>query len=497
MIPILYSPSERKFNTNGIGRLTGATSCIVVEEKNGEFELEMEISISSPFYGSIQLGSVIGVTTCRNGKIQGFDVYSIEKKDDFTAVINAAHVSYRSAYIPIKPFSATGASNSINSIASHVAVDSPFTLSTDLDDTSKKFDISVPKTMRACLSGDDDDSFVGVFEGELEYDNFSIKVLKNRGKDNGVELRRGKNITELSSKSTTENMVTGVLPYWADGNDSNVALGDVQYAEGHEKWENEHILPLDLSSEFDSKPTSSQLNSKAIDYLKDNSETKIEDTIELSFVDLTHTEEYKDIAPLEAVSLCDTVRVVYPQLGISYKTKVIHLEWDVLAEETSKIKLGDPEKSIINLMSDNTSDIDYITDENTKLVSKVDKVEEDVGDAVVKIDETATKVDNMEDTVININGDVTSLESRVEQNEETVKQVNSYFTFKGNGLEISTNNSNIKTVYSADGFSIVDSNTGTVLAKATSGRFNCSNGLGVNDWAIEQHGNALNIFRKK
>lgn len=500
MIPILFSPSETNFTTNGIGRLTGVTSCVVTEERNEGYELEMEIAISSPFFGSIKLGSLIGVKPCRNGTIQAFEVYEIEKRVDNTASIRAMHISYRTMYIPIKPFSATGIQNVINSLKNNCAVTSKFNVTTDLTDTSKKFSISVPQTMRYCLSGDEDESLVSIFDGEMLYDNFNIKILKARGSDTGVELRRGKNVTDLTVTTNTEDMITGILPYWADNNDSNVVIGDIQYTSTHSDWANEQIIPCDLSNQFDSKPSVSSLNSKAKEYLEkeDNKDViKPEETIELSFVDLTHTEDYKDIAPLEAVSLCDTVRVVYPQLGVSYKTKVTYLEWDVLAEETVSIKLGDPEKSIINTIVDNTSTVGYITGETQKISNKVVEVEETVGDAVVKIGDVEVKLEDTQVTIQDINGDVTDLEGRVSANEETVKQVNSYFTFKNTGLEIATDGSTVKTVYSADGFSIVDSNTEVTLAKATSGQFNCINGLGVNDWAIEQNDNSLNIFRKR
>jgi phage-related protein len=41
MIPILYDKDETEFKTNGLGRLSDAISCIVTEERNGIYELEM------------------------------------------------------------------------------------------------------------------------------------------------------------------------------------------------------------------------------------------------------------------------------------------------------------------------------------------------------------------------------------------------------------------------------------------------------------------------
>ena len=42
MIPILFDSDEENFTSNGIGRLSDAISCVVLEERNGRYELEME-----------------------------------------------------------------------------------------------------------------------------------------------------------------------------------------------------------------------------------------------------------------------------------------------------------------------------------------------------------------------------------------------------------------------------------------------------------------------
>ena len=55
MIPILYESTETTFTSNGIGRLSDAVSCVVTEERNGPYELEMEYPVSGIHYDDIQL----------------------------------------------------------------------------------------------------------------------------------------------------------------------------------------------------------------------------------------------------------------------------------------------------------------------------------------------------------------------------------------------------------------------------------------------------------
>ena len=42
MKPILFESTETEFISNGIGRLADAITCTVLEERNGQYELEMQ-----------------------------------------------------------------------------------------------------------------------------------------------------------------------------------------------------------------------------------------------------------------------------------------------------------------------------------------------------------------------------------------------------------------------------------------------------------------------
>lgn len=56
MIPILYEKTETTFASNGLGRLVDCTRCLVTEERNGVYEVEFDIPITSPMYPEISKG---------------------------------------------------------------------------------------------------------------------------------------------------------------------------------------------------------------------------------------------------------------------------------------------------------------------------------------------------------------------------------------------------------------------------------------------------------
>ena len=43
---LLFDQNEEAFTSNGLGALPDATSCIVTEERNGEYEVEMEYPLT-------------------------------------------------------------------------------------------------------------------------------------------------------------------------------------------------------------------------------------------------------------------------------------------------------------------------------------------------------------------------------------------------------------------------------------------------------------------
>ncbi len=55
MIPILFSENSNTFTTNGIGRLSDVISCVVTEERNGQFELAMVYPADGKHFGDITL----------------------------------------------------------------------------------------------------------------------------------------------------------------------------------------------------------------------------------------------------------------------------------------------------------------------------------------------------------------------------------------------------------------------------------------------------------
>lgn len=337
MIPILYGETETSFTSNGIGRLADAIFCEVQEELNGLYELTMTYPQNGIHAESIAERMFIYAKPNQVSNPQPFRIYKVTKQAiGKRLIINAQHLSYDLNGFPVAPFTATGVTPALTGLVSNSLLTNPFSVWTDITNTTSRYSQTVPASFRERLGGVRG-SILDTFGGEFEWDMFTIKLHAHRGQNNGVTIRYGKNLTEFTNERSTESFYTGALAYWEE--EDQMVSGTVQYIQDHASYPNEKILILDASQDFDAPPTSGQLDSYAADYIVNNRiGLPFKDNLTINFVPLWQTEEYKNIAPLERVSLGDTITVVYKEFNVSMK--VISYYFDVLKDRYSSIELG-------------------------------------------------------------------------------------------------------------------------------------------------------------
>lgn len=351
MIPVLYEENTRVFTHNGIGRLTGAISCIVTEERNGSFELQMKYPQTGDFYKELKVSRIIWAIPADGKNEQGFRIYKITKPLNGIITVYAEHISYQLSSIPCARFSANSAAAALSGLKNHAAANCPFTFWTDVT-TSGAFAVEVPAGIRSKLGGSKG-SILDIYGGEWEWDNYDVKLRAKRGHDYGVVLRYGKNITDLNQEENITNTITGIYPYWQSWEDEGgyVELNQkVVLSDNANHFPYPRIAVVDCTDEFEEEPSQIELLNWAQNYIRKSGIGIPTVSISVSFVALWQTEEYKNIAPLERVGLCDTITVEYPELGVSAKAKIIKTTYNVLLERYDSIEIGDAKSSLINTL---------------------------------------------------------------------------------------------------------------------------------------------------
>lgn len=353
MKPILFPSTATEFTTQGLGALSDAISCIVTEERNGLYELEMQYPQSGIHFSEIQNRCIIYAIPSPYREAQPFRVYRITRPINGIAIIYAQHISYDLAGIPVNPFTAGSAAEALSGMASHAAVESPFSFWTDKS-TTANFSVLVPSASRSVLGGVES-SILDVYGGEYLFDKFLVRLYNQRGNDNGVVIRYGKNLTDVEQDTNISSVATGVLPYWV-GAEGELVQGNIVNVDG--TFDFVRIMTIDFSSDFENQPTASELETRAMQYIKSNKIGVPSVSISVSFVQLEQTEEYKDLALLEKCDLCDTVTVQFEALGINAKAEIVRIITDVLLERYESVEVGDIRANIAYTIADQQQKIE-------------------------------------------------------------------------------------------------------------------------------------------
>ena len=336
MIPILYSSiTEGTVPSHyGVGALIDCISCQVTEERNGSYELTLVYSVNGKYASEIQPNRFIKAKPNFTDDPQIFRIYKVGKTINGQFTVFAQHISYDLSGKIITGGTAgscTAACSLLQAKAGN------FTINTDKS-VSATFTITEPSSVRSWFGGKEG-SLLDVYgTGEWKYDNYTASLKLNRGSNRGVQIRYGKNLTDLSQELDMSNLVTGVYPYYIDP-DGNLTVG-TKVPTGL-SLDVTRDITIDFSQDVNpdsATPISTQLSNLATNYINNNVLTTITNSITLNFIQLT---DLKD-----RVDLCDTVAIYFEALGISATAKCITTVWDVLEDRYISTTFGSPRTNI-------------------------------------------------------------------------------------------------------------------------------------------------------
>lgn len=366
MIPILYDKYETAFTSNGLGRLADCISCTVTEERNGIYECQFTYPVTGEMFPEIQEGRIIAVIHDDAKDIQPFDIYGHSAPLNGVVTFYAHHISYRLGSVILKPMVASSCAATLADIPNNTYNPCPFTFWTDKS-VSASWENKVPSAVKAILGGQRG-SILDVYgKGEYKWDKFLVRLYVNRGNDNGVSIRYGVNLTDLKQDYDESGSYNAVAPYWVNSEDGTVVtltkgIVAVNAETRLVPWTTQSgeeitdragnpiyfevgvpvaTVPMDLSEAFETQPTEAQLEAEALRRLNSSEAWLPSENITVKFINLADTEEYRNVAALQRVSLCDRVSVYCGPLNVSaVKMQVIRVVYNVLTERYDEIELG-------------------------------------------------------------------------------------------------------------------------------------------------------------
>lgn len=356
----IFSEGSSNFTTNGLGSLPDCTSCIVTEERNGAYELELKYPITGLNYEEIRYNRIILAKPNQYSQSQPFRIYAISRPLNGIITVNAAHLSYDLSGYTVGPFTSGSIQSALQNLVSKSDAVCPFDFYTDVT-TEGSIGTLVPTSIRSLLGGSG--GILETYGGEFEFDIYTVKLLASRGHDRGVTIHYGKNLTDIKQDENCNNVYTAIRPYWFKTIDDYDVLVDLPEktisvidGAGYVK-----ILPVDFTSIFDelfegeerenNQPTIEELRAVAQYYIIQNNIGVPEVSLEVSFVQLTDSNEYKDLKLLEGVQLCDYVSVSFSKLGINAKAQCVKTVYNVLTQRYNSIQLGTVRNDLASTIS--------------------------------------------------------------------------------------------------------------------------------------------------
>lgn len=447
----IFEATATSFETNGLGYLPDVLECEVVEERNGEFELTMKYPTTGVRYSELEMRKLLLVKSNPYSDPQPFRIYEISKPINRVVTVYAEHISYDMSGIPVKPFTANEVGTALEGLKYYSAVECPFFFYTDKN-TSSNFKISVPKSLKSSLGGSDG-SILDVYGGEYEFDGFRVNLWNHRGMNRGVTIRYGKNLTSIEQEENCSNVYTGVYPYWYSDDEGLMELTQ-KIVQTPGTFNYQKVLVLDLSYEWDTKPTEEEILVRTERYIKDNNIGVPKVSIDVSFVNLTDSKEFEVANFFETIHLCDTVTVEFPELGVKATAKCIKTKYNPLTDKYTMISLGDAKPNFADTLTDNNDkladafdqildtelsnlkkDIDADLDETAEALRK--ETEDKLNEAEKEVNQRFTLVNErfaiLDDTIIDLDTDIGQKLASVGQNIDDIEgDINNLFTGMGN-----------------------------------------------------------------
>lgn len=364
----IYKPENTNFKANGDMPLL-PEKALVHATLNGAWSLELQHPIDGEGRWKYITEEAVVKVPSFNGE-QLFRIKHTEKAE--TGVSAAAEPVFMDAredcfLEDIRPTNKTG-QEALNLM---LAPNKKYSAKSDITVRSTAY--YEYKNFIEALNGNEDNSFINRWGGEIFFNNYEVIVNKKQGNDYGVQILYGKNIKKdgIQEEIDTREVVTRIFPKAYNGYKSTNPVD----SELINKYPTVKIATMtfdDVKMQQDASEedrangiiickTQKELDKALEEKCRQQYENGIDKpklSMSVEIVLLENTEEYREYKELEKVGLGDTVHCKHSKLGITTDARVIELEYDCLKKKTTQVELGDYKYNYFNNVTSAANRID-------------------------------------------------------------------------------------------------------------------------------------------
>nr|DAF76753.1 MAG TPA: tail protein [Caudoviricetes sp.] len=354
----LYENNTQDISKNGI--ILTPIECKITPKLNDTNELELihEIDKEGVYKKLQSYGGLIKVPTPDFEEDQLYRIYDYQKdSENKTITVYARHVFFDLAKKIIFNKSITGTNGQV--ALNRLLEDTNFTGYSNIN----KQDIRQYKTRTVlnAISGDEEDSFLSIFGGEIECNNYDLTINEKRGADRGIRVSFGYNLKSIQEDISWDEVVTRIYPYSGDINlgtntpyvdspliskypdvyEQVIEMSDITVKEVSEDADGNEFTDEDDTG-YDTIEEARQAMIDRCNKLYNDGADKITANYKVDMVSLRKTTAYKELGYdiFETIKLGDTVHCYNKNIDIEVDARCISYTWNCISEEYEEIELG-------------------------------------------------------------------------------------------------------------------------------------------------------------
>lgn len=365
----LFEKDATSFERMGIAVLK-PVSCIVHEEKNGDFSLEMVVAEDDELCREER---IVFAPTPKNGN-QPFRIYDVERQIGVEKRVKARHVFYDLLDNFLEDVRPTGnGAFALQRLLNETQYPSGFTGTSDIETSATAY--WEMKNPVEALIGTDENSFINRWGGVADRDKFTVTMRKNGGRDNAVRIRYGKNLESCGLHCNYENIVTRIMPTGLKADGQTLLKLPEKYVDSEHL--NDYNAPKVLRVHYSNIKVGEnegdyKTETEACAALRAAAKAEFENGADLpeitgsiSVVDLRQTREYEAVKALETIYPFDTLEVELPADNGTMSLVSVNMQaydYDCTTERYTKITIGEQNyvgdlvKTVLKKVSDTLSE---------------------------------------------------------------------------------------------------------------------------------------------
>lgn len=337
----VYERDATEVTVRGLG-IIRPYSCVVHEEKNGDYSVTMEIEKEDTV---CELERVLYCPTPKHG-YQNFRIYDIDEQALGLKTVLARHVFYdlQDNFLDdVRPTDDTG-NAAIQKMLAAMQFKQNFVGTSNIETVNTAY-WQMMNPIEA-LIGEQENSFINRWGGVLDRDNYSFAI--NVETEQTIDIIYGKNLEQFGLHADTTEIVTRIMPTGLKADGQTVLKLPEKYVDSpnineyvHPRIQRIHYSDIRVGENDGDYAT----EDAAFTALRDRAEAEFARGIDLpkvsgtvSIVDLAKTKEYKNAKGLEQIIPFSKIRIWIQ--GKTIEAEMTEYDYDALAEQYIAIVVG-------------------------------------------------------------------------------------------------------------------------------------------------------------